>query len=92
MSAANTLGCIEELIGEKLIGIIEHWSQSDITRCKALVFDSGRALILADNGSFWTERAEEVHRKIEALKDEHRREKKRIEGLLALAGVTEGTR
>lgn len=61
MSApANTIACIEELRGERLTGVIAEWSSSDITSCKALIFESGRALVLGDNGSYWVASAEDV--------------------------------
>jgi hypothetical protein len=88
MSAANSIECIEALVGEKLVGIIEHWSHSDITSCKALVFESGRALVLGNNGSYWTASTDDVDRIVSGLTEQYERTKKNVERLLTLAGRT----
>lgn len=88
MSTANAIECIEELVGEKLTGVIEEWASSDITSCKALVFESGRALVLGDNGSYWVAPVEEVQRVVARLRERYERATGRHARLLKLAGAS----
>lgn len=85
MSAANTIECIEELVGEKLTGVIEEWSSSDITSCKALVFASGRALVLGDNGSYWVAPVADVQMVVARLRERYERATGRASRLVKLA-------
>ena len=90
MAASNTIECIEELVGERLTGIIPMWETSDITSTKALVFESGRALVLGDNGSYWVAPAKDVQRKIARLRADYEKGVGALAKLVRLAGsVTE---
>ncbi len=87
MSASNTIACIRELVGEGLIGVIPEWSSGDITSCKALVFTSGRALILGDNGSYWVAPAEDVQLVVRKLRESYEHGVGELAQLLELSGA-----
>lgn len=89
MSAANTIECIEELRGERLTGVIAEWpSGSDITSTKALVFESGRALVLGDNGSYWVASVDDVQRVLNRLRDAYQRAVGDHKRIVELASVS----
>lgn len=88
MSAANTIECIEELRGERLTGVIPDWpSGSDITATKALVFESGRALVLGDNGSYWVAPVEDVQCVVSRLREAYERAIGEHARIVKLAGA-----
>lgn len=85
MSASNSIECIDQFIGEKLIGVIEDWSHSDITKCKALVFESGYALVLGENGSYWSVDEKEVQHVVSNMQKYYKQLLHRQEQLLKFA-------
>jgi len=69
MCPSNSRECWESTISKRIVGVLMGAlpiNDAGIAgRCKSLIFDDGTALTVCNNGSFWTERAEDVKRAIE---------------------------
>ncbi len=90
MPAANTHACFSEFIGRKVVGTLFNAlpvSRRDIAAgTKTLVFDDGRGLTIASNGSYWIESADEVRRAVEVRERELLTTQTELAGVLSLAG------
>lgn len=91
MVASNTNDCFREFIGQKVKGVLFGAlprSRPDLAAStKTLVFEDGRGLTIAGNGSFWIDSKEDVGRAIGREHDRLKQTKKEIAGILALAGA-----
>jgi len=90
MAAANTRSCFSEFIGQSVVGVIFDAlppSNRDVARgTKTLIFDDGRGLTFASNGSYWIDNADDVRRAIRRREQELRATESELVGVLALAG------
>jgi hypothetical protein len=68
MPAANTRGCFNEFVGQRLIGLLFDAlpvNRRDIAAgTRTLIFEDGRGLTIAPNGSYWIDSADEVARAV----------------------------
>lgn len=91
MPASNTKDCFRAFIGHKVKGVL--FDALPMGRCdladgnKTLVFDDGRGLTIANNGSYWVESAEDVREAISTTKKRLQSAKKDIEDVLQLTGA-----
>lgn len=90
MTASNTKDCFREFVGKRVKGVLFDafpMGRRDLNAgSKTLVFEDGRGLTIAQNGSFWIESAEDVKRAVSAVLEKAKATRKEIKGLLALAG------
>ena len=92
MPAANTRACFEEFVGQKVVGVIFDAlpvSYRGLARgTKTLIFEDGRGLTIASNGSYWIDNANELRSAIQRAERELRQTEKNLRGVLSAAGVT----
>lgn len=91
MPAANTRECFNEFIGQRLVGMLFDalpLNRPDLSSGnRSMVFEDGRALTLADNGSYWIDTADEVQRAIRAKQKQLDATAREIADVLKLAGA-----
>jgi hypothetical protein len=93
MTASNTRDCFREFVGKRVKGVL--FDALPVNRVdlsagnKTLVFDDGRGLTFANNGSYWIDSADEVKRAIDLVKADLKKAQKEIKGVLSLAGSLE---
>lgn len=89
MTTANTRDCFTDFIGQKVVGVLFNAlpaHRKDIAAgTKTLVFEDGRGLTIAGNGSYWVDGADEVRRAVEVRERELRATESELSGVLALA-------
>lgn len=91
MTASNTRECFREFIGQSLKGMI--FNVLPLRRCdlskgtKTMIFEDGRGLTIAGNGSYWIDSKADVDAAIEELLFEFKRNQADLAGILAIAGV-----
>ncbi len=90
MPAANTHEAFSDFIGQKVVGVLfnalPHNRRDIASGTKTLVFEDGRGLTFASNGSYWIGRADEVRRAVEVRERELLATESELAGVLALAG------
>lgn len=87
MIAANTRDCFSEFIGQKVVGVIfDALPRTSFISTKTLIFEDGRGLTTASNGSYWIDSAFDVSRAVQIVRDELAAAEKRLRGVLNLAG------
>lgn len=88
---SNTRECFSEFIGQRVIGALFDAfpvSRRDLAGgTKTLVFEDGRGLTIASNGSFWVENPDEVRRAVDSKTRELQKAGNEIEAVLKLAGA-----
>ena len=88
--ASNTKDCFREFIGHTVKGVL--FDALPVGRYdlqggnKTLVFDDGRGLTFANNGSYWIDSADEVKRAITIVKGMLEAAQLDAKDILALAG------
>ena len=92
MSAtANTPACFEAFIGQRVVGILLDTLPADrrdlSPGTKMLIFEDGRGLTIASNGSFWIDSAEDVERAVAATRRRLEATQRRLADVLALANA-----
>lgn len=89
--ASNTRECFSEFIGQRVIGVLFNalpLGRKDIASGgKTLVFEDGRGLTIAANGTFWVESAADVKRAVQWRQDELNTTRREIADVLKLAGA-----
>lgn len=89
--ASNTRECFREFVGQRMKGLLFDvfpMHRHDLSGgSKTLVFEDGRGLTIASNGSYWIESAADVLRAVEIRQAELDARKADIAEVLALAGV-----
>lgn len=94
MTTANTHACFSEFIGQKVVGTLFNAlpaSRRDIAAgTKTLVFEDGRGLTIASNGSYWVDSADEVQRAVGIRERELKATQGELAGLLEMAGAVAG--
>jgi hypothetical protein len=92
--AANTFECFREFIGHKVVGVLRDalpvGNQGIASGTKTLVFDDGRGLTIASNGSWWIDRADDVARAIRSRQQALEATADELKDVLELAGVWGG--
>lgn len=90
MTTSNTKDCFREFLGKTVKGVLFNalpWNRTDLAKgTKTLIFDDGRGLTIASNGSFWVDDAEEVRRAINERTIELRKTQEEISEVLSAAG------
>lgn len=90
MIAANTAGCVTDFVGKRLRGVLFNAlpvNHKDIAAgTKTLIFEDGRGLTIASNGSFWIDSADDVGRAIRVAEQQLADTRARLEEVLSLAG------
>jgi hypothetical protein len=90
MAASNTKDCFREFVGMKVKGVLFDAlpvGRADLNGgSKTLVFEDGRGLTIANNGSFWIDSAEEIKRAVSITKDELKKLQRATKDVLKLAG------
>lgn len=93
-ATSNTPECFRTFVGQKVVGILIDAlpvNRADLNRgTKTLVFEDGRGLTIASNGSYWVERPEEVRRAIAATQRKLEDVQRDLAGTIELAGVAHG--
>ncbi len=93
MASANTFDCFRECVGKKVVGVLNGaipTSRRDLAAgTKTLVFDDGTGLTIASNGSYWTERKDEIERAIRIQKAKLEANERDIQDVLTVAGAME---
>jgi hypothetical protein len=88
--ASNTHDAFSDFIGQKVVGVLFNAlpaNRRDIASgTKTLVFDDGRGLTFAGNGSFWIDSVEEVRRATDVRRRELEATQRELAGVLELAG------
>ena len=96
MTGSNTKDCFREFIGQRVKGVLFDALPAGrgclAAGTKSLIFDDGRALTIADNGSFWIDGPLEVDRAISKTKTDLENAQKELAGVLALASPPPPTR
>lgn len=91
MPASNTRACFSEFVGQKVVGVLFDAlppNRRDIAAgTKALIFEDGRALLIASNGSYWIESSKDVEWAVEERQRDLRATEEEIRGVLELAGA-----
>lgn len=91
MPASNTLDCFREFIGKKVIGLLHGAlpvGRADLAAgTKTLVFEDGRGLTIASNGSYWIESAEDIARATDQMRRRLAALQKDTSELVKLAGA-----
>jgi hypothetical protein len=93
MCASNTRDCFRAFVGQKVIGLL--FNALPVNRRelaagnKTLVFDDGRGLTIAANGSFWIDSADDVQRAIVIARNALHATQAELADVLALAGDLE---
>lgn len=91
MTTSNTFDCFSEFVGQKVVGVLFNAlprSRRDIASgTKALIFEDGRALVIAFNGSYWVENEREVRSAINLRKRALEAGNREIEQVLEAAGA-----
>jgi hypothetical protein len=91
MPASNTKDCFREFIGQKVKGCLFDAlpvGRADLNGgTKTLVFQDGRGLTFASNGSYWVDSADEVKRAIAVVKTELKAHQRELKGILSVAGA-----
>jgi hypothetical protein len=88
-TAANTRECFTEFIGQRVVGVLfdalpAH--RGDLAAgTKTLIFEDGRGLTIASNGTCWIERADEIERAARAVALELEATRRRLQGVLRIA-------
>jgi hypothetical protein len=92
MTASNTFDCFRECVGKRVVGVLRDAMppcRRDIAAgTKTLVFDDGTGLTIASNGSYWTERKDEIDRAIRIRREELEANHRDIQDVLDLAGAS----
>lgn len=87
---ANTRACFSEFVGQRVIGVLFDalpQSRKDIAGgTKTLIFEDGRGLTIAANGSYWIDSADDVGRAVRATARELDVTAAQLRDALALAG------
>lgn len=90
MPASNTKDCFREFIGHTVKGVLFDAlpvGRGDLQGGnKTLVFDDGRGLTFAHNGSYWIDSADDVKRAIAITKGMLEAAQRDAKAILALAG------
>jgi len=90
MPASNTKDCFREFVGKRIKGVLFDalpWSRLDLAAgTKTLVFEDGRGLTVASNGSFWIDSADDVKIAIDRVKRELKANQRDVKDVLKLAG------
>ena len=90
-AASNTKDCFREFVGKKLIGLLFDTAplgHADLAGdTKTMIFDDGRGLTIANNGSFWIESAEEVGRAVGLRKTELQLIANELAEVISLSGL-----
>lgn len=91
MTTSNTHECFTEFIGQKVVGCLFNacppQDRALASGTKTLVFEDGRGLTIASNGSYWTESVETIKRAVRIRERELRDTESEIRGVLAVAGA-----
>lgn len=91
MSASNTRDCFREFVGQRLVGLLFDAMPAHRRDLRAgnhhLIFEDGRALTIAPNGSYWIESADDVARAIQAKKNELEQVSAEIREVISAAGA-----
>lgn len=87
---ANTRDCFSTFVGHKVIGVLFDafpvMRRDLVTSTKTLIFDDGRGLTIASNGSFWVESPENIRSAVRQREQELRRVTDEITQVLDLTG------
>lgn len=88
--ASNTFDCFREFVGKKVVGVLQGAlpvGRRDIASgTKTLVFEDGRGLTVASNGSYWIDSKEDVDRAVSEVTEELEKLRRDTEDVLRLAG------
>src|SRR5690348_14170268 len=91
MAASNTHDCFRAFIGQRCVGVMFDAlpvNRRDIASgTKTLVFEDGRGLTVAANGSYWIESAEDVGRAVSQRREDLARMQLDLVEVLSLAGA-----
>lgn len=86
---ANTPACFSEFIGQRVVGVLFNAlpaNRRDLASgTKTLVFEDGRGLTVASNGSYWIDSAAQVRRAVAVAERDLRATEASLAGVLALA-------
>lgn len=88
-AASNTHDCFREFVGQRLTGLLFNAlpvNRMDIAGgTRSMIFEDGRALTMASNGSYWIDSAEEVQRAVARKQRELETIEREIREVLAVA-------
>lgn len=92
MPASNTKDCFREFIGQRVKGCLfdalPPGKQELANGTKTLVFEDGRGLTIAANGSYWIDSAEVITRALGPARDRLQAAQRDMQDLIELAGAT----
>jgi hypothetical protein len=87
--SSNTNDCFSEFIGQKVVGVLFDALPPLIRRgeysTRTLIFEDGRGLTIASNGSFWIDNAEAVARAVKRTRRHLEATQNQLAGVVALA-------
>src|SRR6266540_3603610 len=86
---SNTRDCFTEFTGQRLVGVLfgRERPGRDVSILADMVFEDGRALTIASNGSHWVTSADEIQRAAEQIARRLERTRTDLAEVLRLAGV-----
>jgi hypothetical protein len=91
MAASNTHDCFREFVGQKVIGLLFSalpWNRRDLAAgTKTLIFEDGRGLTIASNGSYWIESVEDVDTAVKYRQKELLATQRELAEVIELAAV-----
>lgn len=83
--ASNTRGCFRAFLGQRMLGLFN--VLSDDSPCTTLIFEDGRGLTIARNGSYWVDDANTINRALERQRNRLEATQFEIAEFLTLAGA-----
>jgi len=90
MTASNTYDCFREFVGQKVLGVLFNalpLNRRDLSDgTKTLIFEDGRGLTIASNGSYWIDDKENISIAIREKQQVLEKTKTDLQGVLALTG------
>jgi hypothetical protein len=90
MVASNTKDCFREFVGQRVKGLLfdalPNGRDNLSSGTKTIIFEDGRGLTIAGNGSFWIDGPDEINLAIKRSKAELKRISRDLSDVLALAG------
>jgi hypothetical protein len=92
MAASNTKDCFREFVGQRVKGVLFNAlpvGRADLNSgTKTLIFEDGRGLTIASNGSFWIDSKSDIAQAIDVAKDELENIQRDLQDVLEASGET----